>query len=80
MKFIDSRIEKPSCNSFDTYFVTFFYCGSVFIGFADWMPKDGYTDGDWINIRCTNGNKLGGEVLYWSKHPSIPFLATKDLK
>lgn len=78
MKFIDSRVEKPSSNSFNTYFVTFLYYGSLFIGFADWMPKDNYTDGDWINIRSTNGNNLGGEVLYWTKHPSIPVLETKE--
>lgn len=38
------------------------------------MPKDGYTDGDWQNARCTNGNKLGGQVLYWMPHPNKPDL------
>lgn len=75
--FIDTRIEKPPCSSFNTYFVTFIYCGIVFIGFADWMPTDNYTNGNWENTRTTNGNKLDGEVLYWTKHPSIPFLTTK---
>lgn len=72
MKWLDSRVEKPQSNSFDCYMVCFLYGGSVFLGRADWMPKDGYTDGDWQNARCTNGNKLGGEVLYWMKHPEQP--------
>lgn len=66
---IDSRVCSPSSNSFNTYFVEFLYCDSTHLGLADWMPKDNYTDGDWENVRCTNGNKLGGEVLYWMPHP-----------
>lgn len=66
---IDSRLDKPSSNHFDSYFVTFLYCGSTFLGFADWVPNHNYTDGSWENLRSTNGNKLGGEVLHWTKHP-----------
>jgi hypothetical protein len=72
MKWLDSRLEKPTSNHFDSYFVVAHSSGLVMLGFADWMPKDGYTDGDWQNVRCTNGNGLGGEVLYWMEHPSRP--------
>lgn len=74
MKWLDSRIEKPSSNRFDSYLVTFLYCESIFIGLADWVPKDGYKDGEWTNARCMNGNPLGGTVLYWMKHPNKPEL------
>lgn len=71
-KWLDSRFVDPPCNSFNTYFVTFIYERRVLIGFADWTPTDNYTSGFWTNIRTTNGNKLDGQVLCWTKHPSIP--------
>ncbi len=73
LKWIDSRLDSPSSNHFDSYFVVFLQSGITMLGFADWMPKDGYTDGDWQNTRCTNGNKQdGGVVLYWMQHPEKP--------
>lgn len=75
MSWYDSRTEKPNSNHFDTYFVVFFIAGISMLGLADWMPKDNYTDGDWQNIRATNGNPLSGEVLYWMPHPTKPELA-----
>lgn len=72
----DSRLHKPTSNHYDRYPVVFLYCGSTFTGYASWMPKNGYTDGDWIEITCTNGNKLSeSEVLYWMELPKKPELA-----
>jgi hypothetical protein len=74
MKWLDSRLAKPTSNHFDTYFVTFLSSESVFLGFANWMPINGYTDGQWEKVRCTNGNPIDGEVLYWMPHPKRPEL------
>lgn len=72
MKWIDSRVAQPTSNHFDTYMVTYLIDGlPPSVGLADWVPRDGYKAGDWQNVRCTNGNKLGGEVLYWMPHPKI---------
>lgn len=72
----DSRISRPGSNSFETYIVTFSITeleGSRFLGFADWMPKNNYTDGDWLNIRHSNGKNVdSGCVLYWMPHPDFP--------
>lgn len=78
MKWVDSRIVKPTSNHFDTYFVEFLCSGITMLGFADWMPKDNYTDGEWENVRSTNGNRLGGEVLYWMDHPEKVKLNGED--
>jgi hypothetical protein len=66
---LDSRTNKPNSNRSDRYLVLFYYCGSIFEGIARWMPKDNYTDGDWIEVECTNGNDLSGEVLYYRNFP-----------
>lgn len=68
---IDSRIKSPSSNAYDRYYVTFKYYNHIFIGYASWMPDDGYKTGSWTNITTTNGNKLDGEVLAWMPHPNI---------
>ena len=72
MKWIDSRLKTPSTNHFDGYVVAFLNCDIVFVGLADWMPTKNYTDGQWQNVRCTNGNAIGGKVLYWMEHPNAP--------
>lgn len=76
MKWLDSRVHKPSSNRFDKYTVAFLFpiTGSVLLGQASWMPKDQYTDGDWIELTFMNGNPVEGEVLYWMPHPKIPTL------
>lgn len=78
MKWLDSRIHKPNSNHYDKYVVVFYYSGSQFLGFASWVPKDGYSDGDWANTECTNGNPLDGEVLYWMRHPNLPDLKEEE--
>lgn len=80
MKWLDSRLEQPSSNSFNKYFVYFLYCETTFLGFADWMPEDGYKTGKWQNVTCTNGNPLSPEakVLYWMPHPKKPELGEKN--
>lgn len=74
-KWIDSRIASPSCNHFASYIVVFKTGPCIRVGFADWMPDDGYKSGKWQNARCTNGNPLGGEVLFWMPHPQMPDIA-----
>lgn len=76
MIWLDSRVEKPHSNSFETYFVTFIVDNEfIFRGFADWEPVDNYTGGTWVNTRHTNGNKQSdGQVLYWMRHPKMPEL------
>lgn len=69
MKWKDARLHKPTSNHYDRYAVLFEHCGSVMQGFASWAPKNAYTDGDWENVECTNGNGLGGTVLFW--HPFL---------
>lgn len=78
MKWLDSRLYKPSCNSADYYFV----CYKMFpdshmtsIGWGLWMPTDGYTDGEWDHV-CSRamGNQGKHEVLYWQRHPNYPRL------
>ncbi len=73
-QWLDSRIKCPNSNRFDKYFVVFKTNDILFLGFASWMPDDGYKTGRWINTECTNGNKIDGEVLYWQEHPDKPQL------
>lgn len=73
MKWLDSRVHKPNSNAFHQYPVIFLYEGFLFTGYAGWMPINDYTDGEWINIRCTNTNKLEpAKVLYWTELPKWP--------
>jgi hypothetical protein len=53
--------------------VIYVYCGSVFMGYATWMPKNDYTDGEWECTRAKNRNPhTGGVVLYWCDFPPWP--------
>ena len=36
------------------------------------MPKDNYTDGEWVDCRTTTNNVLDGEILYWMENPKLP--------
>lgn len=73
----DSRIESPSSNHAASYLVAFLHETSFFLGFATWMPDQGYKSGSWVNARCTNGNPLGGDVLYWIEHPALPSVVSE---
>lgn len=72
MKWLDTRIHKPSTNGYSRYTVIFQYEDLVLVGTAAFMPKNNYTDGDWEDCRTTNGNALGGEVLYYMENPKLP--------
>lgn len=77
----DTRLKQPSSSGFDRYFVMFTSSGlhdmEPLFGIGSWLPKDGYTDGDWSKIESTTGvNHTDGEtfVLYWCEHPDTPEL------
>lgn len=56
-KWKDARLHKPNCNSFNMYPVIFKLTDRIAsVGISGWMPKNNYTDGDWINVCFTNGN------------------------
>lgn len=78
MNWIDSRLKKPKSNSYDKYFVAFKILPDadwVSLGISAWQPKENYTDGDWVDVCSTNGNKHSGcEVLYWMPHPGLPII------
>lgn len=78
MEWIDTRLTNPSCNSYDRYVVIFKYCNSSFIGFAEWIPENNYTEGVWGKTECTNGNNLQGEVLYYLEHPKFPNMSVPN--
>lgn len=70
MKWLDSRVHKPSCSRYTQYIVCFLNFSDVTtVGLAEWIPKDAYTDGDWGQVTHTNGNKTAGKVLYWMQWP-----------
>lgn len=71
----DSRLEKPNCNACSQYIVIFRLLDRIpMMGLAIWMPKDNYTDGEWEEVTCTNGNKQGRkEVLFWRQWPNGPY-------
>ncbi len=73
---LDTRLKKPNCNHCDKYPVVFNIIGDkLTVGYATWMPKNDYTDGDWINITFTNGNGISDAVpLYWMELPKAPNL------
>lgn len=66
MKWKDSRVHKPKKNSVCIYPVIFLYEGHVFNGYSTWNSDV------WIHFICTNGNRLGGEVLFWQDIPQRP--------
>lgn len=73
-KWFDSRVKKPNCKMACIYPVIFYCHGvSVLNGYATWMPKDQYTDGDWVNVMGTNSGKHSNSlVLYWKDIPERP--------
>lgn len=78
IKWHDSRLKAPSSHRYDQYTVVYKLSeeGITMLGRAEWIPKDGYTSGDWGDCTCTNGNKHGKcEVLYWIEHPKSPELS-----
>ena len=81
MKWLDSRIHKPDCNSFRKYYVIANVNGLLMQGLSGWWPKDDYTDGYWYEFEFTNGNKQGRhEVLYWMQWPTqMPDVLSKDV-
>ncbi len=82
MKWKDSRVYKPNCNSCCRYPVIYLHAwgsftgkeGSVGKGFATWMPKNNYTDGDWIEIQIQmhSGKYDNMTVLYWMDIEEYP--------
>ena len=74
MKWLDTRLHKPSCNHADKYIVVaLFLEGHPMVGRATWMPTRAYTDGEWQEFEATNGNKHGRlEILFWQEHPELP--------
>lgn len=72
MTWLLAAVHKPSPKSYASYPVVFQCCGSVFLGYCGYQPIANYTDGEWLSPCCTNGNKLGGDVLYWAELPPIP--------
>ncbi|RYG93902.1 MAG: hypothetical protein EON58_17390 [Alphaproteobacteria bacterium] len=72
MKWHDTRVLAPNPNHYDQYTVVFVASGIEMLGRAEWMPRDGYTSGDWKQAFTTNGNPINGEVLYWAEHPKRP--------
>jgi hypothetical protein len=73
MKWLDSRIDSPESHHYDRYLVWFYIDGICSLGFASWIPDDGYKSGKWGNIMFTNGNAQSEAiVLYWMKHPTRP--------
>lgn len=75
---LDTRLISPSSSHFSKYVVIFLNGSSVFIGLCGWLPKNGYTSGEWQTPETTNGNPLGGQVIYWRQWPEKPVIATRS--
>jgi len=74
-KWLDTRIHKPSPNSYNVYVVIFLLSKDSKItttGYCGYMPCDNYTNGFWSEPMHTNLNQTGGEVLYWMEMPKQP--------
>lgn len=73
MRWLDSRIFKPSPNSYEKYVIAYLYCDLIMVGICGYMPKNNYTDGTWESPECFNGNvHTDGEILAWQRHPKKP--------
>lgn len=74
MNWHDTRVKSPKANHYDRYTAVFLLTeGITTVGYAEWIPRDGYTHGDWGNCFSTNGNPHADcPVLYWMEHPQKP--------
>lgn len=74
----DARLHKPPSNGYRRYAVIFESCGIASKGFAGWMPRPCYREGDWTSVTYDNNNGVSGaQVLYW--HEFLPPPAGVDL-
>lgn len=73
LRWLDSRTSIPDPNSCNVYHVIFEEIGLLSVGMATFYPTDGYTNGEWKNVQCTNTNpRSQGKVLFWMQNPSFP--------
>lgn len=83
-KWLDTRLFKPNCYSYDIYNILVYDGHSISNGRCEWMPCDAYTDGNWVKMWRSNGGILTeGIVLFFKQHERIEMVfpsCTPDIK
>jgi hypothetical protein len=77
MRWLDSRVYKPSSKATKIYPVVFKLLENseiTSVGYATWSPINDYTDGRWTNVEHNNGADAGDDalVLYWMEIKGKP--------